>query len=320
MRGFATLIVVFTHMGLLNRAGWVALQCFFVMSGFLISRVLLDLKLRYGARRYFGEFYTFRVLRIVPAYWLYITLLALGAWLIVPDFFARLRPLLPLLYSFVFNYSWAFTTEPMKTPWIGHLWSMSVEEQFYLAWPLLLWLTPIRRLPWVAGFLVLGGPLLRWLIRPAMDAGGHAGHDFDTASMVWVATPSHLDAFACGALLCFDGVRPAPGPRYPMRRTVVLILLVIACGVAWNHVFGSGARTALPGLSRHHAGRRPVCLGLLGHEPCSLPSSCPRWWRRSSATGWCAGGRSTAWARFPTASTWCTTASSCCMRSTCRRR
>ncbi len=231
LRAYATLAVTFAHLGLLDQIGWIGLQVFFVMSGFLITRVLLDLKQRHGPGRYFAEFYTFRLLRIVPAYYAYLLLLIVGAALFAPGLLESIKGQLLHLFLFVFNYSWMFET-PVRTPWTGHLWSMSVEEQFYIVWPLLIWLTPLRRLPWVALAIVLAGPLTRYLT--SLWLGPHAERLGSPASAaVWIATPSHLDAFAIGALLCFDRIRKAFA-AIPLWAYGLGVLVAIAVGLAWN--------------------------------------------------------------------------------------
>lgn len=231
VRGYATLAVTFAHLGFLHQIGWVGLQVFFVMSGFLITRVLLDLKQRSTVGRFFASFYTFRLLRIVPAYYAYLILLIVGSLLFAPEFLDEIRGQLKYLFLFVYNYAWLFEP-PLRTPWLGHLWSMSVEEQFYIVWPLVIWLTPLRRLPWVALAIVLAGPATRLLMGALLEP--HAARlGAPAAAAVWIVTPSHMDAFALGALLCFDRVRQAFA-AIPVWAYLCSVLVAIAFGLAWN--------------------------------------------------------------------------------------
>jgi peptidoglycan/LPS O-acetylase OafA/YrhL len=231
LRAIATLTVVLVHMQLLNKVGWVAVQEFFLMSGFLITRVLLDLKVRYGGRRYAAEFATFRVLRIFPAYFAYLTLLAIGAaFLAMPGFWDKLSGQLGYLYSYTFNYAWLFD-EQYRSPWAAHLWSLCVEEQFYLIWPFVIWFTPLHRLKAVLLVLVALGPVFRGAV--LYWANRHAPAGMDPYAIIYLVTPSYLDVFAMGALLCFNDVRRALA-SISNRMFLVLILATIAIGMAAN--------------------------------------------------------------------------------------
>jgi len=148
IRGIAILSVVVYHVALqfppsiVWPASWiyailawngVGVDAFFVLSGFLITGILLDAR---GARGYFSAFYARRVLRIVPVYYLFLI------WLLV----IRRTP----IPSGTGIYYWTFTTNVMIAqgksviPETGPLWSLSVEEQFYLFWPAIIALVPPR--------------------------------------------------------------------------------------------------------------------------------------------------------------------------------
>src|ERR1043165_8635255 len=120
LRAIATLVVVLVHMQLLNKVGWVAVQEFFLMSGFLISRVLLDLKTRFGIGRFFAEFLTFRVLRIFPAYFAYVIIVAIGARLVAPELWAQMAGQMKYLCTFTFNFAWLWDPQ-FRSPWAAHL-------------------------------------------------------------------------------------------------------------------------------------------------------------------------------------------------------
>lgn len=115
--------------------GWIGVQLFFVLSGFLITGILLD------TRRYpngLSVFFARRVLRIFPLYYLtlLVMLVLLPAWHWPPR--APATPA-PLAWSY-----WLYLTN-WVAPWhegqgiLPHLWSLAVEEQFYLIWPFLVW-------------------------------------------------------------------------------------------------------------------------------------------------------------------------------------
>ena len=132
------------HRGdVLAQAGWLGVDMFFVLSGFLITGILLDTRLN---KNYWSSFYKRRVLRILPLYYFVVTV----TWLTV--IFIEKTP--ERLHGYD-SFAWFFTFTPniaisLKTMALGqnawhshsnvfnlnHLWSLAVEEQFYLVWPL----------------------------------------------------------------------------------------------------------------------------------------------------------------------------------------
>ena len=147
----------FSHLGNLG------VRCFFIISGFLITTLLLKEQEKTGSISMRG-FYTRRALRIFPPSLTYIgiiaTCYALG-WL-------TLKPgdlIHALTYTMNYRYNPAH--------WLRHLWSLSVEEQFYFLWPGLLWFTGSRRGMKVAWGVVIVGPVVRaimWLFFHASDS------------------------------------------------------------------------------------------------------------------------------------------------------
>jgi peptidoglycan/LPS O-acetylase OafA/YrhL len=166
----------------LDLGGW-GVECFFVLSGFLITLLLLKAK---AADRplatTLGHFYSRRALRIFPAYYLVlgIGVLSSPAWRQVGGWLALyLGNLYPLVHG-------GFT------PVGGHFWSLAVEEQFYLFWPLIVLLTPNRRLQFVTLALCLLAPLTRWWLWYAMG-GIHLS--------MWTFPTTALDLLGFGAFL-----------------------------------------------------------------------------------------------------------------------
>jgi peptidoglycan/LPS O-acetylase OafA/YrhL len=148
VRGLAVLIVVLYHtgggaqssnlglriIGNILKAGWSGVTLFFLLSGFLITGILWDSK---GTAHWWRNFYTRRILRISPLYYGSLLLVLLAAW-VTHEGRAGFAGL------------WIFALYLQNLPWIadpglnsrslelGHFWSLAVEEQFYLIWPLLL--------------------------------------------------------------------------------------------------------------------------------------------------------------------------------------
>src|SRR5215469_7550470 len=124
--------------------GWSGVDLFFVLSGFLITGILLDTRRAPG---YFRVFYARRALRIFPLYFAYLLLILVvlqGIFVV----FVRTNPwqhVNPLLYL-TYSMNWV---SGLDDQWLGHLWSLAVEEQFYLIWPAAVWFCSRRSLPWV---------------------------------------------------------------------------------------------------------------------------------------------------------------------------
>lgn len=163
--------------------GGLGVQCFFVLSGFLITLILLDSKDRnQSLKTAIRHFYARRVLRIFPVY--YTVLLVMAFF---PDMHSVIgwhALYLSNLYPVWHNGAWP--------PIGGHFWTLSIEEQFYLFWPLIVLTTPIRIIKFVALACCLLAPLSRMLFSHIMGAGNLA---------IWTVTTNALDLLCFGALL-----------------------------------------------------------------------------------------------------------------------
>jgi len=123
--GVAHLFVAALH------RGWIGVQLFLVLSGFLITGILLDAR---DAPDYYRSFFVRRVLRIFPLYYatllvLFVLLPALG---LLPASFKRDAMVELSLWAYFSNWYGAFHQGPDA---VSHFWSLAVEEQFYLLWP-----------------------------------------------------------------------------------------------------------------------------------------------------------------------------------------
>ena len=229
VRGCAILLVLATHLAsgtaaasgfddvVLRtlRAGWIGVDLFFVLSGFLITGILLDSR---QDPRYFRVFFARRALRILPLYWLYLLLLVAGVWWLSPD--AERESLftgLPWHATYLTNVIVAIRGwDGFQT---GHLWSLSVEEQFYLIWPSLVLFAGARRLRGMTVRAMLWIPALR-------TAAVAAGVLTLTTHLL---TPFRADAFGAGALLAIlirDDDRDRLLPRLRLAGTVAIAILI----------------------------------------------------------------------------------------------
>ncbi|HET7501858.1 MAG TPA: acyltransferase [Kofleriaceae bacterium] len=132
--------------GLASTFGWVGVQLFFVLSGYLISGILLDTR---GAPGYYRGFFGRRVLRIFPLYYgfLVVCLIVLPALGLAPDRLLEDRDHRIWLWTYLINWAEPLGAGVAAFP---HFWSLAVEEQFYLVWPFVVRRTTPRRLLVVA--------------------------------------------------------------------------------------------------------------------------------------------------------------------------
>jgi peptidoglycan/LPS O-acetylase OafA/YrhL len=141
------------------QAGWTGVDLFFVLSGFLITGILLDSS---SAENYFSSFYARRVLRIFPVY--YAALLAtlfLGP-IVFSNPPSRWPPVHERIWYFAYLQNWvSVVVDGTRQHMMGHFWSLGVEEQFYLIWPWVVY----RRSPKRVLQIAVGASLLSVLLR-----------------------------------------------------------------------------------------------------------------------------------------------------------
>jgi peptidoglycan/LPS O-acetylase OafA/YrhL len=204
LRAIAFLLVFLFHTEFLQ-IGWVGVSLFFVLSGFLITGILLDMKKSLSARDYFFKFYGRRFLRIFPLYYFYLLLMTVvTTWLISILY----RPLYMQIfldqvkYAVFYVYDFIFGTIDFKHSFfLDHFWSLSVEEQFYIFWPLLILLVPEKSLRKLFLGLILLGPIFRLAVY-FIHQSGVFRFLADTAPLAIFPLPfSYIDAFAFGAYI-----------------------------------------------------------------------------------------------------------------------
>jgi peptidoglycan/LPS O-acetylase OafA/YrhL len=166
VRAVAVLIVVWHHLGILDvprlGAGFLGVDVFFVLSGYLITTLLLIEQRRCGDVR-LGDFYVRRALRLLPA--LFLMLLVAGIAVYASGLDAEIdkyRGSLPWVLAYLAN--WRLTDLGL----LGHTWSLAIEEQFYVTWPFALVLLTRRR---VDRRVVAAGLLVAALGLAVLSAG-----------------------------------------------------------------------------------------------------------------------------------------------------
>jgi len=188
LRALAILAVFFGH-ALKIRMMWIGVDLFFVLSGFLITGILLDMP-RTGFKTFIGRFYARRVRRILPPY-----LLVLA---VATAIFGTAWMRHWYLYLGLMNYVDAFWREKTFVP-LSSLWSLAVEEQFYLVWPVVVFFVGAKKLPRVLLVLLVLAPVLRGATTLLV-----AHRAFDTYHwFIYKGTPFRMDCLVMGALLTF---------------------------------------------------------------------------------------------------------------------
>ena len=219
LRAIAVMSVVFCHLqGFLPAVnipmfvlqkylgqGWMGVDLFFVLSGFLITSLLMDTRL---AENYFSGFYGRRILRIFPLYYLVLISVMVISQLLV-NIHAQAAPAIAssvpppqdrwVYLCFLTNWLglWHVQWDSHFNSILAHFWSLGIEEQFYFVWPLVIWLARPRQIPWIAGIVAVLSALIRGLW------AAHIGIQQlvpPQSVMVQLATICRLDGLFIGAL------------------------------------------------------------------------------------------------------------------------
>jgi peptidoglycan/LPS O-acetylase OafA/YrhL len=186
--GFNPLTVLDRAVDAITLSGWSGVDLFFVLSGFLITRILLHAK---GGPHFFRHFYIRRALRIFPLY--YATLAAfflVGPLLVTggPEYQAVLAKQ-GWYWTHTLNIDIALHGWHRFLP-LGHFWTLAIEEQFYLIWPLLVFMLDRRALTGVlVAAIVTAFGIRMWLAWS------------DQLLAAQMLTPARMDTLALGSLL-----------------------------------------------------------------------------------------------------------------------
>jgi peptidoglycan/LPS O-acetylase OafA/YrhL len=239
IRGLAILLVVMIHLtqfgGLqyesvagealkqITRTGWTGVDLFFVLSGFLITGILYDAK---GGHSFFAHFYARRCLRIFPVYYGVLFLLFVMLPLVRQPSasFQALIDDQAWYWAYLANVKIALTDWPEHVS-LGHFWSLAVEEQFYLVWPLVVYFLGHRALIRVC----IGCILAALGVRLALAW-------FGLGLPAYVLAPARMDALAVGGLLALvargtDGLSPW---RHHAWWALASSLAVLAAILLWR--------------------------------------------------------------------------------------
>lgn len=226
LRGLAILLVVIYHnFGFIEKYfffGWLGVDLFFVLSGFLITDILLK---ELGSKNFLKNFYSRRVLRIFPLYYLCLILFLI----VLPQ--AKNSPDLEYytdnqawIWTYLQNWLYIFKP-PTDTSTLNHLWSLAVEEQFYLLWPLVILL--LRKPRYLLIFIslllvaVLGLRLWIWM------------HHLSNFAYYNLYTFTRIDGICIGAMVALI---QRINPSFLKKNTSAIVLFFAAMNFAFFFV------------------------------------------------------------------------------------
>lgn len=204
LRAIAFLIIFGFHTDYLP-FGWLGVQLFFVISGYLITGILLRMKEKLPTREYFLKFYVRRFLRIFPLYYFYLLLIVIvSTWLLSISYKPKVMKVVldQVWYAFLYVYNFYSAQRGFNSsPFLDHLWSLSVEEQFYIFWPLLIFFVNEKHLKklFLAG--IIAGPILRLAIFLIYQGGVFESFSYPAPLPIYTLPFSYVDAFAFGAYI-----------------------------------------------------------------------------------------------------------------------
>jgi len=222
LRAIAVLMVIISHWfsneHFLNRYsanGILGVTLFFVLSGFLITGILLNSKHKIeegsSINKAFKVFYMRRLIRIFPVYYLLLFILLVLNVTSVRDGF---------WWHYFYSSNFYFWINDAFAGSLSHLWSLAVEEQFYLIWPAIILLVPRRFLTTVLLAGVLAGMLFRLVIIT------------DVSDMGRLLMPGSLDSFCIGGLLSYGRAQNAGWYKQYLHRQTLFLVLVFLLFVA----------------------------------------------------------------------------------------
>lgn len=243
LRGFAILAVMFHHIGknvpslhlmTIGTYGWAGVDLFFVLSGFLITGILLEAK---DAPHYFRNFYARRVLRIWPLYYALLAFTFILLPLALPSLRARIFADAYPWQSYLFFLQNLFSAKAIGFGPVGVTWSLAIEEQYYLVWPLLVLVLPPRALK----FAAMGAFFLSVVLRVLQTFG--LVHIFS----VYTNTLTRLDGIALGSLLAV--ILPSASEQTVRRISLYILPPTVLAIVLTEWTFGEKTWFLYAGLA-----------------------------------------------------------------------
>src|SRR5882672_174105 len=221
LRCLAVFAVLLFHAHLFE-AGWAGVWLFFAISGFVITRSLRAIvELGLPPSEILRRFYLKRSFRILPLYLASIFVFSLVILAFSSDWREKLNHLLYLL-TFTYNF-YRLGSGYVHNAFFGHFWSLSVEEQFYFTYPVLLIFLGAARLRYALAAALIVFPIVRLIVSSTYGDLAPQAHVVDVTAWrgnaLYQLGVSQFDAFAVGALIALNEAR---------IRTANLVLPVVA--------------------------------------------------------------------------------------------
>lgn len=220
LRGLAVLAIMLFHCFdfVFFKFGWIGVDLFFVLSGFLITGILLDSKF---SQNYYRNFIVRRIVRIFPLYYFILLLCLVIIPLFLPDLFGPgfeyYINYQPWFWFYMQNWLYSKTGFPDNQTLV-HLWSLAVEEQFYIFWPLIVRIFNTKKLFAVCLIIIVFSLFFRFYI------GAEVGlvHPFK-----YMATFSRMDALIIGAVIAIlIRKRPFWLEKYTIPAFIISLLIL----------------------------------------------------------------------------------------------
>ncbi|ARV15119.1 acyltransferase family protein [Polaribacter sp. SA4-12] len=243
VRGLAAIMVMFFHffhrsfnnnsmilnvVKKISILGQTGVTLFFVLSGFLITRILLNTKSDEG---YFKKFYLRRSLRIFPLYYFFLFFSFFVAPYLFgsgePCVYSRYTPVSDQLYFYTYLQNFARTFGWLTTNGPGHFWSLAVEEHFYLFWPFIIYFFSNKNIIRIIALIIV----FAFTLRIYMVNNGVG---------VFYFTFTRFDSLAIGALLAFLELKKYFNSDKLKLVKPVLLILVVSIGLISFFFSGEG--------------------------------------------------------------------------------
>jgi peptidoglycan/LPS O-acetylase OafA/YrhL len=238
IRGFAILLVISFHyinnqliestnflgkiMAKVTSFGWVGVDLFFVLSGFLIGSVLLNNKISIN---YFSTFYKRRLVRIFPNYVLLITLFLfiIKSGYFDKNYFLTGNNVIPIwsYYLMIHNF-FMFASQNLGNDSICITWSIGIEEQFYLIIPFVLWKLNTKWIPYLMIFIILVAIVSRMQYEHWIER--------------YVLLSCRADSLSFGVLIAWFNYKYSLNEKIPKIKTILIFILLIVfvfCGTIY---------------------------------------------------------------------------------------